>query len=465
MNISCAYLTFSLLSSSPILSLPISSYYTRNTFNKLHISNLFTTFYYRSTIIQSNIIRKSTHLFSNSNFHHLLSHAIRIDSDNILSYQKPLGRLIFSLDFTRVDNCIFQSIYNPTNFGGALMTFSGLEIKNSQFLRCSASEGGALSCHEDFLMSRVSFDGCTALSQSGAFDRRTGNSKYQCSIELCGFSYCKSDYFGCFYSINQGGPFQMKFSNISQITAKQCVGCFESTSSTFDFRFTIISSSVAGVHNGCIVIRKTYSIYFDRCLFMKCAHSSFVSDAGAVLLVYDNPMSSYIQNSFFIFNSPSDSYTISVTNGYNKLKIVDSYFTGSKNKEINLNSNIEIDSSDEFDFKCDINDFNIFDDGSNIKDTKIIDWKNKFKENVTNNKIGCLTINFDNHGNQENVDYDLDKEDIDELMKIDENDPQDFFLIHFIAIILAILGAFLLQFVTNCALKLYQTHKNSRENE
>lgn len=464
MNISCLYLSLSLLSSSPIFSYPTSSLYTQKNFNHLQISNLFSTFYYRSTIIQSSPIRKSMQSFLNCNFHHLLNRAIEIDSDNILSYQKPLGRTIFSLDFTHVDNCIFQSIHNPTNFGGALMTFSGLEVNNSNFIRCSASEGGAISCHEDFFMSHVSFNACSATTQSGAIDRRTGNTRYKFNIELCDFNYCQSDYFGCFFNLNQGGHSNLKSSNITQSTAKQCVGCFESSSVSFNFKFMLISSSSAKVHNGCIVIRKTLSIQFDHCLFNKCAHSSFVSDAGAVLLVYDVPSDSYIKDSFFVHNKPSDSFTISVSNGNGKLKVFDSYFTGDKNKEINQNNYIEIDSTTKFNFECEIDAFDRI-DVDQKEDERIIKWKNEYK-NYINDTIGCLAINFSGRDfNDDENAFDLDKDDIDELINSGEENPQDFYIIHFIAIILAVLGAFFLQYFTSCVLRLYQSHKNSRENE
>ena len=54
---------------------------------------------------------------------------------------------------------------------------------------------------------------------------------------------------------------------------------------------------------------------------------------------------------------------------------------------------------------------------------------------------------------------------IEKLTKIYEYDPQGFFFIHFNAIIHAILSEFLLQFVTNCPLKMYQSHKKLIENE
>ena len=454
MNISYAYLTLSLLTSSPILSYPISSIYSQKKFNNLYIKNLFTPFYYKSSLFHSSTLKKSTQSFMNSKFEHMLNRAITIDSDNTLSYQQPLGRSIFSLEFTHVDNCIFQSIRNPTNFGGALMTFSGLEIKNSKFIGCSASEGGALSCHEDFSMLHVTFYSCSATSQSGAFDRRTGNSKFSCDIELCEFTYCNSDYFGCFYNLNQQGKIKLKFNNLSQITAKQCVGCLETTTQSSNFEFNTITASSASVHNGCIVIRKTNSVNFNYCLFHKCSHSSFVSDAGAVLLYYDNPSDSYIKNSFFIFNKPSDSFTISVSSGFGKLKIFDSFFTGDRNKEINPNGNIDIDSSVKFNFKCDKSIFDTIDIDQNQKygGNVINNWKNDFKSNLSNNTIGCLTINFDNNKVQINNNN-------------DEDDSIDFFIIHLIALILAVFGAFLLQYITSCASKLYQSHKNSRENE
>ncbi|KAK8853824.1 hypothetical protein M9Y10_016367 [Tritrichomonas musculus] len=462
MNISFAYLTLSSLTNSPILSYPILSHHSATVFNHIHISNLFSTFYYRSSLIQSSAQKKSSHFFLNSVFDHLLNRAIEIESSNILSYQVPLGRSIFSLDYTHVDNCIFKHISNPSNFGGALMTFSGLEIQNSLFLQCFALEGGALSCHEDFSMLHVTFQNCNSKSQSGTFDRRAGSEKYKCDIELCTFYRCRSEYFGAFYNLNQRGSFDMKYNNISQITASQCVGCFEVCGSLSNFKFMIISECSANVHNGCIVMRGPKSLKFDYCLFYECSHSSFVSDAGAVLLCYDNPSDSIISNCFFIFNKPSDSYTLTVSNGFGKLKILNTFFTGNRNKEINNNGNILIDTPTvQFGYNCRSDIFDEIDFDKNENEENINRWKMVFKENLSDNTFGCLTINFKEHEGNNGA---IDDVNVSDFIDDDDN-PQDFFFIHFIAILLALVGAFLLQYLTNIFVRLYQSHKHSRESE
>lgn len=480
-NLSLSYFVVSLISTSPYLTRSHLCHYSHNSFNYLQISNFSNSFYYSNVLIQSSIYQKSSHVFTNSKFDHLLNHAIKIEFNSL--YDKILNnRSFFKLEFMEISNCIFSNIDNRHNTGGAIMTFSGLKIINSLFYNCYANTGGCFTFGENLTLIHVTFADCKARTQCGVFERNIGPPNSKSDIKLCIFLNCQAKFYGCFRNTNQNGTFIIYLTNISQTRSFKYVGCFEIFQSSSTIQFLIITKSQS-FNNGCIVAKKLASLIIYHCLFDNYSEISPTNKSAAALCISQCPPESIISNCFFSHRHQTGrSYSILVKKGKNKIRILKSFFSREIENEIFQNHKVVVDDSVKFKVACNyyLDDIleNCFNkqnksiqnikfnkkDNYNSKDksnkekqydikdkpyvnesnTKctyyhdIVKWKSKFLRKMMNDSFGCLTINF----------LEKIKEKPQEVLEIDENE-KDFIIIHIFSIILSFILAFLLQQLTS----------------
>jgi hypothetical protein len=109
------------------------------------------------------------------------------------------------------------------------------------------------------------------------------------------------------------------------------------------FRFSIIVDSSAESHNGGIVLREFDQITIEHSLFLRCAHQSTEPDAGAAVLMYDNPYDSALANCAFVENRYNESHTLAVASGHS-LIISECCFSGPEKAEVNP-KNVAVEKS------------------------------------------------------------------------------------------------------------------------
>lgn len=461
MNRTLIYLSLSLFSTSPICSTSSQSTFFLNTFNDLQISNLFQTFYYSSA---RNSPNPQLYIL-NSKFTKLLSRAITIDRE-ILSDFTPTVRKTFTFDHNIIINSKFIDISNPTNSGGAILSFSSFELRNCLFDNCEASEGGAFASYNYFNMTYVSFHKCQASTQSAAFQTCYSISKSATSIlHYNTLADCRAKYFGAFLKKGSKLTLSIAHSNITNVRASECVGCFENQGGYFFCKYSIISKSSAKVHNGGIVTRGTDNIDIQSCAFYRCKHKSYEPNAAAALLIYENPFSSLLSNSFFIFCNPSNSYTITVSNGSPNFRLINCRFTGEQSKEIRSNNLVKVDSETVFSFSdlCNLHEELEDDTMTEEKDNQsniVCSWKNSMIVEMNHQAFGYHSIRSRKSNNNNHIDSNRKSGTVSserELLYLN--------VLNIIAIFLSLLMALLLYTITFYTRKFLRSCKNRKENQ
>jgi hypothetical protein len=260
----------------------------------------------------------------------------RLDTDISISGSADLHganiltRQLLSGDPVRIADCTFIHVHARTVSGGAISCSANLQVTNSLFDHCVGKIGGAISAHEDVSIVCTTFSRCKA-THSGAIDVR---SEFDCDVEadFCLFASTEADLFGAMYSATFGG-LKIAQANFTRPRAGECVGCMERRHGPFRLEFSILSESVAKVHNGGLCARELSSMRIDSCIFEKCRQSSPDFESAAVFLIYDNPFDSLLANSAFIENDPNESTTLTVVYGH-QLLLSGCCFTGSHKKEL-----------------------------------------------------------------------------------------------------------------------------------
>ncbi|KAA6388693.1 MAG: hypothetical protein EZS28_015780, partial [Streblomastix strix] len=130
----------------------------------------------------------------------------------------------------KITSCNFTSCSSTTGQGGAIyatITYSSIQITNSQFNQCnSKTSGGALYIYGGGLtLSNVQFIGCHADTSGGAIEGSCRNGTW--NIGQCQFNGC--------YSTGKGGALQITIgpSLYGNLQVQQCsfTGCYSTTDS------------------------------------------------------------------------------------------------------------------------------------------------------------------------------------------------------------------------------------------
>ncbi|OHT14682.1 hypothetical protein TRFO_14856 [Tritrichomonas foetus] len=419
-NLSLACLTLSTLTNSPFISSTFLSKDSKSSFFKLQLSHFSHSFYLSH--IQSSGFKQA--IFSGCNFNNFLSNVIKVDQINRMRFQSPNKRMIFSFDNVTVENCRFVKIKNCENTGGALTVFASLIIFNSYFHDCCGSEGGCISGHDHFNCSFTTFELCRA-KQSAAFDIRT-HAKSQILVSNVAAQALTADFFAFCYATTKG-EFNVDYSNLTDMYANQCVGSLEENGGTYINKFTMFVRSKAKVHNGCLTIRSSQNFKIENCLFLECSHCSAENNAGASLLIYDNPYANLISDTLFVNCDADNSFNVAIASGAS-MKFTRCKFTGAREKEVN-NQNMILDST-EFKQSIESNDV-----------------MNDFQQHFTGKTIGYTQI-----GKEEN--------NVVGNTMPEKNMP----LIHFVAVCISLVISFILQKMTTCIMYSVCSRKNMREN-
>jgi hypothetical protein len=237
----------------------------------------------------------------------------------------------FGAEGVRIDRCRFKGMFNTNKQGGALYSTGPLVIFKSHFDDCRAKFGGGVCCTRGVKCDFATFLSCTA-KEGGAVDARS-NDDSDTSMTMALFVWDHADYFGSLYCLSRG-VLRLISTNIPGSRAGRCVGGLESKFGSAEIRFSVLSRSTAGSHNGGICTRQLDSFLSEFCFFEKCAHVSYEPEAAAVLLLCENPYDSLLAHCAFVDNNPSDSHTLTVCYGHG-LMVAECCFTGTLKKEIN----------------------------------------------------------------------------------------------------------------------------------
>jgi hypothetical protein len=237
----------------------------------------------------------------------------------------------FRAEGVRIDRCRFKGMFNTNKQGGAVYSTGPVVLFNSHFDDCQGNFGGGLCCTNGLDCDFVTFLNCTA-KEGGAVDARSEHDS-DTSLTMSLFLFDQARYFGSVYRLSRG-IFRLIATNVTGSGATSCVGGLESKFGSAEIRFSVLSGSTAGSHNGGICTRKLNSFLAEFCLFERCAHVSKETEAAAVLLLYENPYDSSLSHCAFVNNSPDESYTLTVSNGH-ALMVAECCFTGEQKWEIN----------------------------------------------------------------------------------------------------------------------------------
>lgn len=304
-------------------SLPVSS--SSNVFN-LHCSNFKRYIFPVIHTCSKSRINLNHNLFSS-----FLNRAVVIDEYDLIRDHHFTHQQMFYFGDVRIVSCVFRMLNARLTSGGAILSFSSLNITKSTFIDCIGREGGAISCFCATTLNCCSFVNCTA--NSGGCLRLAVESSDDILFQQCMFLSCTADYFGTAFSSTRG-KFSIDNSNFTQVGARQCVGNFEFHTGSFFMAHSLMCESRANVHNGGFCLRELVRMKIEFCGFIRCRHVSGADEAGAVGLIYSNPPTSGIIDCSFVDNDPSGSHTLTVANG-NKLRMIRCCFTGERDKEVN----------------------------------------------------------------------------------------------------------------------------------
>jgi hypothetical protein len=271
--------------------------------------------------------------------HLFLSRSVLLSSvDRFVNETYERIRLPLTLNRTEVISCTFINVKGPDHNGGAILTFNALSIINSRFDDCEGHDGGAVCSQGPLSLHFVTFFRCTARN-SGAVDLRCSENATS-SMNLTLFQHCRSSYCAAFYRLSDGA-FVIESLNLSSLSVDQCVGSFEAKSGSLEMSFVAISNSRATRHNGGTCFREFHRLSIDCCAFVRCQHTSWESDTGAALLIYENPEGAEMRRCAFVANQAAQSCTVSVCSGHS-LRVLQCCFSGSRAREVReVNVNIE----------------------------------------------------------------------------------------------------------------------------
>jgi hypothetical protein len=196
---------------------------------------------------------------------------------------------------------------------------------------CSAAYGGAITSSSFLTLDYVTFSRCRA-REGGAIDLRTEETN---DVEFTSslFRLNTAVFFGSLYRSSRG-QFRIVHTNFSQESASECVGCGEGKFGDFQCRFLVLSGCSAGAHNGGLCFREMDLSVIEYGFFENCSHDSNEQDAGAVFLMYDNPLDSSLQKCVFVSNRYGGSHTITCASGHS-LMVSDCCFSGRQISELN----------------------------------------------------------------------------------------------------------------------------------
>ena len=264
---------------------------------------------------------------SQSSFVNLIDRAMFVDERK----QVVESLVVTSFVNSTIDCCVFSELGNAEKSGGAILSFGSLVITRSVFEKCSGKEGGAVVCFSALKLSQCSFIACTAHS-AGAW--KVTASKFDTEMEFCTLVSCSATFFACFYRASDGW-ITISNTNMTRSTVQECVACFEIDGGVMKMTHSLMQESQARVHNGGFCLRHQFFMTIEFCAFVKNKHWSSERNAGAVALFYNNPPKSRMKECAFIDNDPSQSFTVTVADGF-PLTFDRCCFTGTAEKEVNV---------------------------------------------------------------------------------------------------------------------------------
>ena len=125
-----------------------------------------------------------------------------------------------------IESCTFQNCRGSSEAGAIYGTNGGLEIRNSSFISCSASKGGAISYEdltEDSIITGCTFDSCEAFGSQGGAIAIDNDGTPLLTISNCTFNNNST--------VSQGGAIYLNFGFGTNVRPRIEHCTFESNSS------------------------------------------------------------------------------------------------------------------------------------------------------------------------------------------------------------------------------------------
>lgn len=290
------------------------------------------------------------------NFNRFLKPAISfISSDNFSLFNKNFYNYheYFTIGQLTIDSCSFKSCRSRSHSGGAIFSICPTVIINSYFYYCFADSGGAICSFSDINLTNTQIRQCSS-NDGGGLSAKFG--------DLCAnsssISFCtSSDNGGAISHVNSGQQ------NINDINCSYCSSEKHSSAFYFSSKFSSVSSSIFsfcksmdGIGGICIYgQRHEFVLKMNDCCFSRMKAKEKATS------IYIDDFLRLTKSSFSLSNSYF--YKCSKKNKITSIhcpKISSFYLTGclfSNSLEVEIDV-IKFKNSDNY-FDCDDNKFNL----------------------------------------------------------------------------------------------------------
>ena len=306
---------------SPFFSFSLSSYRNQNFIKFKNIKAKF---------FSSNFIYGNPNLFiKDSSFSYFIHSCLKINSN---TYQNNTEKLIIPALGSTIENSIFSDLVDSEDSGAAINAVGPLIISNCEFIRCYATDAGAITAYGcDITIIQSTFTECEAYDSKGALELLGPEKKGFLDINSTLFYKTKAKYNGALYKTTSG-YFSIDNNNFTFIKATQCVGTFEAVSGTFILSNTHFFNSSADVHHGCLVVRNMKGINISNVIWNKCSQKTFLLETSSCITFDGNNKDSIMEFCTFKKNKAGIGKTIFVASGSVVLDHCD--FTGKQEDEL-----------------------------------------------------------------------------------------------------------------------------------
>lgn len=380
-NISIFSLASQLISESPL----VCNHHTSFT-RQINIQNSYFQKYINPIYNSYGATTKFT--ISTSVIKNFLNQAIHVSKD-IQYYDKEFYYSINTVktpfEKIYVIKCRFISINSLFCSGGAIQSFSALEIIGSSFHRCKTIRGGgAIASYSELQMNEVDIQNCNALYSSTIFHDTYHNVNVNLDFVSC--SKCQALTSNGAMTIKSHTNFSFSYSNLTYCNNDGFYCGLWIDKSNVNISFSCFMQNRNPDINGGIASIFTYSIFVDHTSFLDLKLKNRNS-YGAVAIYIDKNQNrnSIISNCVFNYIDPGSS-SIHIRLGA-PVKIKTCCFS---NSEVGERRNMQLDFQDDnvFGIECNLSSYQ-------VKKQNIEELIQKPNTNYSTNALD-LSIIYDN---------------------------------------------------------------------
>ena len=292
-NFSLSSLALSSLSNSPHFVLPESMIKAGFSIKSCKFKKFANSFF-----VTSNRLAKIQ--FTHSTFSKFAKHPIEINKfvtkfEN-QNFYNPL--VLYSFEPTTIKYCKFEGCHSCDMNGGAILTFSDLNLSYSLFDSCSCLKtGGAVMCHMSIEMKFCYFANCYSFSTSVLAVDSTETSKLnakQVTIKKCNSGR------DCTVATNFGTSTYINDMNITRCYTDGTYGSIWCLNSEFDISSCVFDSSWHSYYSSGLGLENMEVVNIEMCNFVNLTRKQEHDFGGVCLYIIKADISVTINECAFI---------------------------------------------------------------------------------------------------------------------------------------------------------------------